>query len=217
LQTRGKNFSGFNQVDWGQVGVSSAIGGVAGFAGGAAGYWASGASFAVNGISSPVARSAVVSSIAAGAGHIAGGTTANLIAGQNFGDAFVNSFEGIGKSMAMGMAIGVATTIGVSYANGINPWTGKSINHTIQSTTDDFFEGSHYSDKVLSQMENTQDIRHGFPRSVDGYANEYGYRYTRIGGDGQIYQYLELSGTYKGQTGVFQYIKGLMELLIIGI
>lgn len=80
-----------------------------------------------------------------------------------------------------------------------------------------FFEGARYSDKVLSQMENTQDIRHGFPRSVDGYANEYGYRYTRIGGDGQIYQYLELSGTYKGQTGVFQYIKGLMELLIIGI
>jgi hypothetical protein len=98
---------------------------VSGFAPGAAGYWNS--TTMVNNISSPILRSAIVSSIAAGAGHIAGGTTANLIAGQNFGDAFANSFEGIGKSMAIGGAIGVATTIGVSYANGINPWTGNKI------------------------------------------------------------------------------------------
>jgi hypothetical protein len=121
----GKNFSGFNQVDWGQVGISSAIGRVAGFAGGSAGYAASNASFVVNGISSPALRSAVVSPLAAGAGHIAGGTTANLIAGQNLGDAFANSFEGLGKSMAIGGAIGVAATIGVSYANGVNPFSGK--------------------------------------------------------------------------------------------
>ncbi|MDR1601595.1 MAG: FG-GAP-like repeat-containing protein, partial [Tannerella sp.] len=121
----GSNFEGFNNVDWEQVGISSAVGGVAGAAGSGAGYWASNASFLVNGINSPVLRSAIVSPLASGAGHVAGGTTANLFAGQSLGDSFVNSFDGIGKSMAVGGTIGVASTIGVSYANGINPWTGK--------------------------------------------------------------------------------------------
>jgi RHS repeat-associated protein len=121
----GHNFSEFNNVNWGQVGVSSAVGGVAGAAGAGAGYWASGASFLVNGVSSPVLRSAIVSPLASGAGHVAGGTTANLFAGQSLGDSFVHSFDGIGGNMAIGTAIGIASTVGVSYANGVNPWTGK--------------------------------------------------------------------------------------------
>ena len=125
IEQTGHNFSGMNNVNWQQVGISSAVGGVAGLAGGAAGYGASNMSFLVNGISSPVLRSAVVSPIAAGAGHVAGGTTANLFMGQNLGDAFTNSFDGIGKSMIMGGAIGVAATIGTSYASGINPINGK--------------------------------------------------------------------------------------------
>ena len=126
----GKNFEGFNQVDWGQVGKSSAIGGVAGFAGGSAGYWASNASFLVNGVSSPLARSAIVSPIASAAGHVAGGTTANLIAGQNLGDAFANSFQGIGQSVVIGTTIGLATTTAVSLASGVNPFTGNALNNT---------------------------------------------------------------------------------------
>jgi guanyl-specific ribonuclease Sa len=142
----GKNFEGFNSIDWGQVGVSSAIGGVAGFAGGAAGYWAATSSTLVNNVSSPILRSAVVSPIAAGAGHVAGGTTAGLFQGRNLGEAFAGSFDGIGKSMAIGGAIGVASTIGVSYANGINPLTGKELQITakdigIQSTLDRIEKG----------------------------------------------------------------------------
>jgi hypothetical protein len=94
---------------------------------GLAGYWAANSSMMVNNVSSPVLCSAVVSPIAAGTGHVAGGTAAGLFQGQKFGEAFANSFDGIGKSMAIGGAIGVASTIGVSYANGINPWTGKEI------------------------------------------------------------------------------------------
>jgi hypothetical protein len=119
-----------NNVDWGQVGISSAVGGAAGLAGGAAGYGVSNMSFLVNGISSPVLRSAIASPIAAGAGHVASGTAANLFAGQNLGDAFTNSFNGIEKSMIMGGAIGIAATIGTSYANGVSPWTGKSLNNS---------------------------------------------------------------------------------------
>jgi RHS repeat-associated protein len=63
----GTNFSGFNDVNWGQVGTNSLIGSVGGAAGGAAGYWASNASFLVNNVSSPVLRSAAVSPLASGA------------------------------------------------------------------------------------------------------------------------------------------------------
>jgi hypothetical protein len=98
---------------------------------GLSGYWATNSSMLVNNVSSPVLRSAVVSPIAAGAGHIAGGTAAGLFQGRKFGEAFANSFDGIGRSMA----IGVASTIGVSYANGINPWTGeKYVYRTVDVT-----------------------------------------------------------------------------------
>jgi hypothetical protein len=123
----GTNFSGFNQVDWEQVGVSGAIGGTAGLAGGAAGAWAANMNWLVNGVSHPLAKSAIVSPLAAGAGHIAGGTTANLFAGQSLDNAFANSFKGIGQSMAIGGAIGVGTTAGIMYANGKNPLTGNPL------------------------------------------------------------------------------------------
>ena len=133
----GKNFAGFNNVDWGQVGINSAIGGVSGAAGAGAGHAASGMKFLVNDISSPVLRSAIVSPLAAGAGHVAGGTTANLFQDQKFGDAFLNSFDGIWQNIAIGGAIGVASTIGTSYANRINPWNGKALNTSknVSSTT----------------------------------------------------------------------------------
>jgi RHS repeat-associated protein len=123
----GTNFSGFNNIDWGQVGVSGAVGGAAGFAGSAAGAWAANTDWMVNGISSPLAKAVIVSPLAAGAGHVAGGTTANLFAGQSLDNAFANSFKGIGKSMAIGGAIGVGTTAGMLYASGINPLTGNAL------------------------------------------------------------------------------------------
>jgi hypothetical protein len=120
-----KNFSGINNVNWETVGVSSGVGAVSGFASGSAGYWAANSSMLVNNVSSPVLRSAIVSPIAAGAGHLAGGTTANLFSGQDIGTAFNNSFDGLGQSMLIGLGVGVASTGGVSYANGINPWNGN--------------------------------------------------------------------------------------------
>jgi RHS repeat-associated protein len=124
----GKNFEGFSNVDWSQVGVQAAVGGVAGAAGAAAGYGVLKTDFLVNGVSSPILRSAVVSPIAAGAGHVVGGTTANLFAGQNLGDAFFNSFDGIGTSMAIGGAIGVTATTAMSLASGVNPINGNKLN-----------------------------------------------------------------------------------------
>ena len=66
-------------------------------------------------MSSPLLRSAVVSLLAAGAGHVAGGTALGIMNGQNVSDAFSNSFKGMGTRMAVGRALGVATC----YANGV--------------------------------------------------------------------------------------------------
>ena len=128
ISQTGHNFHGINNVNWKGVGISATVGGVAGFAGGAAGYGAVNMDLLVNIFSSPVLRSAIVSPLAAGAGHVAGGTTANLFMGQSLDDAFTNSFGGIGSSLAIGGAIGIASTIGVSYASGINPWNGNPLN-----------------------------------------------------------------------------------------
>jgi hypothetical protein len=92
--------------------------------------------------------------LAAGTGHIAGGTMANLIAGQSFGEAFANSFEGIGQSMAIGTVIGMATTIGVSYARGISPWTGK----TIQSNTNYNIQFGNNSNQEYHTFRHTDEL-----------------------------------------------------------
>ena len=121
ISQTGNNFSGMSNVDWGSVGGSAIVGGVAGFASGAAGCWAATSTMPVNGCNSPIMRAVVGSSLASGAGHIAGGTTAGLLQGKSFNEAFANSFDGLGESMAFGCAIGVTSTIAVSYANKINP------------------------------------------------------------------------------------------------
>jgi hypothetical protein len=83
--------------------------------------------------------------LAAGAGHVAGGTTAGLLQGQSLDEAFANSFDGIGGSMAIGLGIGVATTVGVSYANGISPWTGKAMSPSNQQNAIEWDYGDHKS------------------------------------------------------------------------
>ena len=127
ISQTGKNFSGMNNVDWGNVGSSAIVGGVAGFASGAAGCWASSSSMLVNNANSPILRAAVASPLASGAGHIAGGTTVGLLQGKSFDEAFANSFDGIGKSMLIGGGIGVATTVGGCFWRGINPLNGKTL------------------------------------------------------------------------------------------
>ncbi|MBO4740509.1 MAG: hypothetical protein J5605_02570 [Bacteroidales bacterium] len=122
-----KNFSGMNNVDWGSVGGSAIVGGVAGFASGATGCWASSSTTLVNNANSPVLRAAIASPLASGAGHIAGGTTAGLLQGKSFDEAFANSFDGLGKSMLIGGGIGVATTVGGCFWRGINPLNGKTL------------------------------------------------------------------------------------------
>jgi len=122
----GPNFSGMNNVNWGAVGKNALVGGASGFASGAVGVWATNSGMLVKGINSPVLRSLVASPLASGTGHIVGGTTYNLLEGQSLGNAFSNSFNGIGQSIAMGTMLGVTTTIVNSYAHKVNPWVIRS-------------------------------------------------------------------------------------------
>ena len=123
----GNNFRGIENVDWGAVGKSALVGGVSGVASGAVGTSVASAPWVVNGINSPALRSVVASPLAAGAGHIAGGTVYGLLEGNSLGYSFVNSFDGIYNSMAIGGAIGFASTVGTCYAEGINPWNGSPL------------------------------------------------------------------------------------------
>ena len=125
ISQTGKNFSGMENVKWGDVGKAGLVGGASGFMGSAAGYWAASSSLLVNGVNSPFLRSAIVSPLAAGVGHVAAGTTAGMINGENFDKAFANSFDGIWKSMLVGGGVGIASTVALNFANGINPFNGQ--------------------------------------------------------------------------------------------
>ncbi|WP_050496480.1 hemagglutinin repeat-containing protein [Pantoea vagans] len=68
----------------------------------------------------------------------------------------------------------------------------------------DFFKGTTYTDKVKQQA-SSGDF-HSFPESVDGHANQ-GTVSVITGGDGVERLKLEISGSYRGKEGVFEYIR----------
>ena len=55
------------------------------------------------------------------------GTSWGLLEGRSFTHSFYHSFKGILGSMALGEAIGVASTLGDCYIRKVNPWTGNSL------------------------------------------------------------------------------------------
>ena len=123
----GANFESDGSINWDNVWRSTVSGTVAGAASGAVGSWVSTANITVNGISSPLLNSAVTSTVSAGAGHIVGGTSYNLMSGQGFTEAFQNSLYGIWQSMLMGGVVGMSTTIATCLATGVHPLTGVNI------------------------------------------------------------------------------------------
>lgn len=88
---------------------------------------------------------------------------------------------------------------------------GKLIGYALKAVAKggakSFFEGAKYSDKVLRQMDKADDILHGFPKSVDGYAIKFGQWSIKVGVDGKVYRWLKMPGGYGGKTGTFEYIK----------
>jgi len=60
-----------------------------------------------------------------------------------------------------------------------------------------------YTPKVMRQM--TQDIYHGFPKSVEGFGH-YGIKKKIVGNDGVERTLIEIPGAYNGKEGIFEFI-----------
>ncbi len=121
----GKNFDGMSDVNWSDVGRNTLSGTLAGGAGAGVGHWAANSGLMINNINSPLLRSVSVAPIASGAGHVMAGTSYGVLNGQNLGDAFASSFDGIERSMITATVTAGATTVAISYAQGMNPLTGE--------------------------------------------------------------------------------------------
>jgi len=63
-----------------------------------------------------------------------------------------------------------------------------------------FFDGASYSDKVLQQMEGGFGEFHSFPESVTAFEDS-GTATQFVGGDGQIYNQLNIPGSYQSAAG----------------
>jgi len=69
---------------------------------------------------------------------------------------------------------------------------------------EDFFEGAYYSKKVRGQLKLGD--YHSFPEGVLAHADK-GRLNIFTGGDGAVYQKLEIPGSYRGRKGIFEFIK----------
>ncbi|KWW27451.1 MAG: putative MafB-like protein [bacterium F083] len=77
----------------------------------------------------------------------------------------------------------------------------KNLNPSFRKS---FFDGAMYHNRIIDVK--SKDLYHRFPRSVDAFESE-GKRSMITGGDGNIYERLEIPGEYGQNKGVFEYIK----------
>lgn len=110
-----------------------------------------------------------------------GGTTAGLIQGQGFNEAFASSFKGLGQSMTFGAAIGIASTVGISSAMGINPLTGKPLNYGKTFQTQYDFTPDPYGDNITIYRGTTGSEGNGGPLFITENP-EYAATYVKNGG-----------------------------------
>ena len=70
-------------------------------------------------------------------------------------------------------------------------------------------QGSFFKGTKLSNAAKEKALRgnyHGFPDSVEAF-EKYGVRYKAMGKDGNMYEHLDIKGSYHGNDGTFQFIK----------
>ena len=87
---------------------------------------------------------------------------------------------------------------------GMEPTLSFKTEGSATNTESSFFEGTKYSDKVLSQMKKGD--FHSFPEDVKTFEGN-GVITTIKGNDGVIRQILKIPGKYKGEQGFFEFIK----------
>jgi hypothetical protein len=116
--------------------------------------------------------------------------------------------------LGQGVTATALTALGIKGAGAANSSTAASEATFSNSTAarvegagskaSNFFKGTTYSDKVLSQMK--QADYHGFPDVVKNFAKE-GSASEIVGGDKQTYFKLSIPGSYRGTEGNFEFMK----------
>jgi hypothetical protein len=130
ISQTGNNFSGINNVNWGQVGLNAGVGGIAGIAGYGAGKWATNniGNVLINGfnIASPVLKGAIAGGVGGAAGGYAGGFVGGLIMTGDVSVAHKSGVSGFWTGMGTGAGTGAIGGYMAANKAGLSPWTGKA-------------------------------------------------------------------------------------------
>ncbi|QSE99204.1 DUF6443 domain-containing protein [Fulvivirga lutea] len=122
---------GLDGVNWGDVGMSAAVGGISGVASYGAGTWASNnlASPLINSwnVQSPVFSAFINGTISGGVGGYAGGFTAGYALTGDLSAANKYGFSGLKTGASLGGGIASASAYYSATKQGISPWTGKAM------------------------------------------------------------------------------------------
>lgn len=142
---------------------------------------------------------------------LTGGKLVNPIQDENKGTSLITPDQSDSNSSII--TISPETQPGKNDGIFINPrpvestgtsYISESSNKNTSISAGDFFKGTTYTDKVKQQA-SSGDF-HSFPESVDGHAHQ-GTISTITGGDGVERLKLEISGSYRGREGIFEYIR----------
>ncbi len=203
------NGVGIGDVNWGQVGLSAAVGGVAGIAGAGAGKFATNklGNAIVNGmqIKSPMLSQGINGMIGGAVGGYAGGFTSGfLFSGGDLNAGFQGGWSGLKSGAIIGGGIGLGSGYAYAKQNNLNIWNGKSLIPKYDFTPDA------YGDNVTMYRGTTGSEGKGGPLFMTDNP-EYAATYVKNGG--QVIQvtiprstYMQMQ--YNGHIQTYQGVHG---------
>ncbi|NLE63239.1 MAG: RHS repeat-associated core domain-containing protein [Bacteroidales bacterium] len=152
----GKNFSGFNNVNWAQTAMMGGVGAFSGVVGYVVGQWASTnvGDVVINGlnVTSPVLKGAIGGAIGGAAGGYAGGFTSGMVFTGDASQAHQMGMQGMWSGMGIGAGTGAMGGYFAAKEAGINPWTGKPNNPTTPAPQTPYEKGQEGVNRAIDEI-----------------------------------------------------------------
>ena len=135
-----------------------------------------------------------------GAGYLLGVAADSVSQYAAFGEVSLS----LAATSSSAIAGGESGLLSGAVAGAFKAYAGATSAAKASATTEDFFAGARYTDKVVGQMK--QADLHAFPESVKAFQDA-GQVSKLTGGDGVARELLRIPGEYRGKQGAFEFIK----------
>ncbi|KAA0231257.1 RHS repeat-associated core domain-containing protein [candidate division KSB1 bacterium] len=192
----------------GDIGKGIFLGSITGGVGGLGGKLTSklGSNITINGtslssIKSPFVRGFFGGALGGFGSAFSAGFVGTLATGGDFKTALSAGLSSGGKGALMAAPIGAGAASVQARKMGLDPLTGKSRTNNIDNPV----VKAERTTKVSLKLSDPADSQHAFPDIIDNHVGD-AQNFKITGGDGRVRDLFQIHGSFRGQSGVFEWI-----------